>query len=265
MLSFEQLQYETGKKENEELEEYLVNFFEVNNFDKYFISELANEEERKDIRAMFEDNEEILERAEIIQERNKLCLEAFYVCFCLEEETTLNSMFNEIYTITNKYKSLSPYEKICLINILELYITFLLDIGNITRGIKVANKICELENRYSDLNIVRLSYMYSLIEDAKGFFDLYTKTSFDEIPPYLLLIVTLLKHDEESKAKEVLNELIDKFKYADFIDHVWELDDNHEIEAEEFKNAMEMCFNELCSIPNFFSWCSENKEKILKA
>lgn len=265
MLSFEQLEYEAAFKKQDELEDYLESFFEPLNFEQYIISDKANDEERKAIEAMFDDDEALYDRAQNIVSEYPLCLEAFYVCTCLLDETSQNLMFTDAYKLVDCYKELSPYEKDCLLSILRLYVTFLLNISNVTGGIRVMNKVCELEGKYSNDSIIKLSYMYAMIEDAKNFYDLFLKTSFNDVHPYILLLITLLKHEEEEKAREVLSELIDKFKYADYIDHVWDLEEVDNIEANEFKDAMEVCFEDMCAIPNFFSWCKDNKQQVYKS
>ena len=265
MLSFEQLEYEATFKKQDELEEYLESFFVPYNLEQYIISEKANDDERRAIEDMFDDSEVLYDRAQSVVKENPLCLEAFYVCSCLLDDSTLNVMFNEVLDMAENYENLSPYGKDCLVAILKLYASFLLDISNVTSSIRIIKKVCELEGKYSDNNIVKLSYMYSLIEDDKEFYDLFLKTSFNDIHPYILLLIVLLKHQEEEKAREVLSELIDKFKYADYIDHVWDLEKVDNFEANEFKDAMEICFEDMCAIPNFFSWCKDNKQITYKS
>ena len=60
--------------------------------------------------------------------------------------------------------------------------------------------IIRLTNDLSNKNVNRLSYMYSSIERADDFYRLYLEADFDAYD-YLMLLITLLKHDEESKAK----------------------------------------------------------------
>ena len=209
MLSFDQLVYETENLENEELEKYLINFFTAGNYDDYLIDSTCNEDEKMDIYDMFHSNEDILIRAVMILDRSPLCMEANYVNYLLNEETMVDLWFNTLIHKSSEYYSFTEYGRTSYIRLLDIYAQFLMDIHNVTFAIKVIKRIADLENRYSDENISRLAYMYSVIENADEFYELYLNEEFNEMAPYLLLIVVLLKHEDELKAREVLSDFID--------------------------------------------------------
>lgn len=265
MLSFDQLVYEIELTEPEAVLKYLENFFVFDNYAQYLIDEKSDSNDKESILKMFQDKEPILQRANTVLNNNNFCIEAFFVCYCLSEETSLNVFMNNMYHKQNEYKLFSEYQKNNYLRILSFYVQFLINIHNITFAIKVLKTIIKLEENYSDIYVSRLAYLYCLIENKDDFYDLYLNVGFRQITPYILLMIVLLKHEEELKAKEVFSELLSKFEYAEYIDHIWDLDDVDDEEAIEFKNIMELCFEEICAIPYFFSWCSDNKELSLRS
>lgn len=265
MSSFKDFIYEADFVEPAKIEEYLIDFFVPNNYHNYLIPKEANEEEINSVYEMFHGEEDILLRASRVLENDPLCLEANYVNFRLNEETLVDVWFNNLFLKESEFNSFTPYGKIEYLGILEIYAKFLTDIHNITFAIKAIKKIVSLEGHYTDATIGRLAYLYSLIENKDGFYDLYINEEFNEIAPYLLLIIVLLKHEDEIKAKEVLSSFLSKFEYADYIDHIWDIENIENKEALELKDAIETCFEELMSVPYFFSWCAENKEKTLRS
>ena len=265
MYSFDQLVSDSEFIEDDKIKDFLEDFFVKENLDQYFIDNCVDSKHLKSIQKMFISNEDILLRAKNVLKQDEYCLEAFYIFYRLADETVLNFTMNNIYHKKNQYEMLSKYEKYSVINILNFYVQFLLDIHNLTFAIKVLKTIIKLENNYSTTNISKLSYLYCLLENKKDFYDLYINEYFSEPIPYILLMVVLLKHEEELKAKEVYLDMLKKFKYATYIDHIWDLEEINEEESIEFKNAVDICFEEICAIPYFFSWCQENKEETYRS
>ena len=109
------------------------------------------------------------------------------------------------------------------------------------------------DERLYEGNLFRLSYLYSCLEDLDSFYNLYLDSGFKEAFSYILLLVVCLKHGDKQKAKEVFGEFLSSFKYASYIDHIWDLDDNDDDGAVEMRMTMSACYSEICSIPNFFS------------
>ena len=135
---------------------------------------------------------------------------------------------------------------------MDFYVEFLLDIRNITTAIKVQRMIIRLSNDLSGKNVNRLSYMYSIVERADDFYRLYLESEFDAYD-YLMLLITLLKHEEGKKAKEVLLDMFKNVKYAEYMDHLWDLD-TKDPQQNEFYRLIEDCYSEINSIPDFFAW-----------
>ncbi|MBQ3418726.1 MAG: hypothetical protein IJH31_01145 [Erysipelotrichaceae bacterium] len=262
MLSFAVLLFEAAYiVESEQLIEHFEDFFIPENFDDYLIDDDAGEKDKTSIRRMFCDTGDILTRANSILKDDPFCLEANYVSYRLNEETIVDSYFKGLYLNNINYDSFTNYEKKNYLQALSMYVEFLSEIRYRTLAIKVAKKIAQLEGKYNHDLLLNLAFLYSVTENADEFYELYLNVEFEDIVPYLLLICVELKNDDEIKAKEVLSEFLNKYEYGTYIDHIWDLENDSSMEAVEFKDAVNLCFDELVSVPYFFTWCSNNKER----
>ena len=265
MTSFDQFIYEGEALKEEEIEDYINDFFNSANRDEYLVDARAKGEEIVAIDMMFEDGDDILERADKVLEKYPLCLEAAYVYYKLADEIYLNQYLNRTKTYVSSYNELSIYNKYCFVTIMHWYVDFLCNIHNITLAIRTLKAVMELDRRLHDADISRLAYLYSLIEEKDEFYNLYLEEEFKSSLPYILLIIVLLKHEDYLKAKEVLKDLISFNSYAEYIDHIWDIDDEDNEKALEFKSSLNVLAVEIDAIPYFYTWCSNNKEKVLKS
>ena len=265
MYSFDQLVFDTRERDRQDIEKYLTEFFTPEHYDDYLVDSSCNGNEKDAIYEMFHSEGTLLLRALNVLKSEPFCLEANYVNYLLNEEPVTDACFMDIYKRRDEYDSFTDYGKYCYRKLLDLYAQFMLDIHNITFAIKIMNCLVEVEGHYSKDNIVKLSYLYALIEDKDDFYDLYIKEDFDDMVSYLLLMVVLLKHGDQLKAREVLSDFVGRFEYGDYIDHIWDIDSDTSKEAVELRTAVDMCFEEICSIPYFFTWCYENKEKKIRS
>ena len=192
MYSFDQLVYDTKEREKEELEGYLTDIFSPERYDEYLVDPSCNEEERSMVYEMFHAGRPILIRATDILERDPLCLEANYVNYLLNEEPLTDTYFMAIYKRRDEYDSFTEYGRYCYRKLLDLYAQFMLDIHNITFAIKIMKCLIDVEGCCSKDNVVKLSYLYALIENKDDFYDMYIKEDFDDMVSYILLIVVLL-------------------------------------------------------------------------
>lgn len=260
MLSFEKLVNDINSKTK--VDEYLLSFFNKQNFKDYEISELANKDQTKAIKIMFESKKELLERVNDAFDYDPFCVEALFTYLMLSGDVFLQLRFNDYYDEASKYGSFDKYEKECYIKILDFYVDFLLDICNVTKAIVVQKLIIKLTNSYSKKAISRLAYAYYGVEDAGSFYKLYTEVELGAYE-YILLLITLLKHDENMKAQEVLVDMFNNIEYATYLDHVWDLDES-EPKQKEFADTVQDCFDDINSIPTFFSWANKIREKYEK-
>ena len=250
-----------GLNEKSNVEEYFNSFFTKVNFKNYEL-EGAQSDQKKAIKVMFESKKGLLERSEEAFSYNPFCKEAFFVYMMLSEDAFLDMRFRAYYDQINSYGELSEYDKECFIVILDFYVEFMLDIHNVSTAIKVQKMIMRLCGSNDQKMISRMAFMYYTVEDDEEFYRLYLNNEFD-LYCYILLIVTLLKRDEEKKAEDVLQDMFEKYPYASYIDHLWDLDYD-DPEQKEFYEVIEDCFDEISSVPCFFSWCNELREKYVK-
>lgn len=243
----------------DKVEEYLLNFFNKKNYKEYEIDDNASLDQIKAIRTMFNSRKDLRKRIDDAFAYDLFCVEAFFAYLMINEDVFLQLRFNTYYKYIDDYPDFDLYEKNNYIRILNLYVDFLSDIRNITKAISILKMIIKLTNQASETNISRLAYMYFMIEDDKEFYKLYTNYEFATVD-YLLLMVTLLKHDEELKAQEVLLDMFDNIECSTYLDHIWDLDED-DIKQQEFYKAVDGCFDDILSIPTFFSWVNKVREK----
>lgn len=244
---------------DEKIEDYLLRFLTKDNFKQYKISELANKDQVKAVKKMFNSKKDLADRIDDAFNCDPFCVEAFYVYMMLSEDVFVYLRFESFYKEVSKYASFDEYQKDCYIKILNFYVEFLLDIRNITKAIEVQRMIVKLTNNFSEEAVSRLAYSYHSIEAADDFYRLFTDAKFD-LYAYLLLLVTLLKHDEYLKAEEVLLDMYKNIEYGTYLDHVWDLDERKK-EQKEFSRIVNDCYDDLCAVPTFFSWVNKTREK----
>lgn len=238
--------------------EYLSSFFVKEKLKDYAVPDGLNDDERHALETMFRSRKQIRRRAEAVLDLDPFCLEAFFVYFILSEDIYVYHSFRSYFAMASDYADLSERQKRNYLRIMDFYAEFLMDIRNITEAIKVQRMIMKLNGPKPE-TISRLSYMYALIEDDKEFYRLYLGSEFQAYD-YLMLTVTLLKHDEEVKAREVMEEMLEKIEYADHLDHIWDLDQN-DPKQKEFYQLVDECYDQLNSVYDFFGWVAEVKVK----
>lgn len=242
-----------------DVKEYLEAFFVRNNLKDYYIDPLLDKEEIKAIKIMFTSRKDLNDRIDDAFAYNPFCLEALFAYMMCNEDIFVHMRFDAYYQEASRYADLTVNQKRAYLRIMDFYVEFLLDIQNITGAIKIEKLLMRLGNDNSPRNINRLSFMYSVVENEKEFYNLYLNNDFDAYD-YLLLIVTLLKHEEQIKAKQVLLDMFDKIPYSQYLDHLWDIADDDE-KGQEFYQIVEDCYDTIESIPTFFSWVNSIKRK----
>ncbi len=261
MTSLDQLLYDISKTEEDDVEDFLENYFHPKKREQYMADERFEAEDYDSLEMMFQDYD-LIDKAYDALDVNPFCMEAFVVVYKLESDVSLFNFFNDFNDKDFDYNSLSEYHKYVYGLIESYYVDFLINIRNLTGAKNVLLNLLNKDERLYEGNLFRLSYLYSCLEDLDSFYNLYLDSGFKEAFSYILLLVVCLKHGDKQKAKEVFGEFLSSFKYASYIDHIWDLDDNDEDGAVEMRMTMSACYSEICSIPNFFSWCEENKEGV---
>lgn len=250
-----------GVENSKNLEEYFLDFFSRENLKKYEIPEDLKSNEIKAIQVLFKSKKDIRERIEKAFEYDPLCLEAFFTYMMLTEDLFLYYRFESYYKQVDQFYEFSIRQQRSFIQVLEYYVDFLIDISNITKAIKITKTIIKLSHDYSGKYIETLAKLYHYNEEVNEFYRLYqyNELGFKE---YLLLLLTLLKNDDETKANIIAKEMFEKFEYSDYLDHLWDLDDD-DPKQKYIHNVVEENYDDLIAVPDFFSYISrvKNDEK----
>lgn len=243
---------------NTNAEEYLLAFFSKNNFSDYKIDDGANKDQTKAIKTLFESKKDLEDRIEDVFNYDPYCKEAMFAYLLIADSVYLQLRFDSYYKMIDEFGSFDDYTKNNFIEIMNMYVDFLLDIVNNTKAIEVQNIIVKLSKEYSKKAVSRLAYAYYSIEDSDNFYRLFANAKFG-IYEYILLLVTLLKHDDFIKAKEVLYDLFKNNEYGIYLDHIWDLNDA-DPKQKEFCEIVDDCYEEISAVPTFFSWVNREKE-----
>lgn len=248
-----------GITKDTNINEYLDKFFSKKNFSDYEVNKEANAKQKKAIKMMFCSKKSLPDRIEDVFELDPFCFEAMFAYLMISEDVYIQLRFDSFYDEANDYADFDDYQKHNYIKILDLFVDFLLDLNNVTKAIAVQKLIIKFTNEFSKQAVSRLAYSYFSIEDYEDFYKLFTETEL-EAYEYILLLITLLKHDEKLKAQEVLLDMFKNIEYSTYIDHVWDLDENDNAQK-EFADIVQDCFDDICSVPTFFSWVNVTREK----
>lgn len=259
MLNFEKL-VEDYSHNRDRAEDYFSEFFTKANFKEYELAENIDSNGKKAVKMMFESRKNLLKRADDAFRCDPFCIEAFFVYYTLSDDIYVNMRCESFYEEAEKFADFSIYQKVSYIHILDFYVEFLLDIHNFTGAIRVLRMILRLTKDGNPRNINRLSFIYGLLEEDKDFYRLYLDYDFDAYD-YLILLVTLLKHEDVDKAKEVLLDMYEKIEPSKYLDHLWDLDENNEAHS-DFLKCVEDCFDFINSYPGFFSWINMTNESL---
>ena len=260
MLNFEDLLNGIDKIESkEQYDSFLCDFFSKQNYKNYTSKEELDKEETKALKVMFTSSKAMMERVDEALKCDPFCIEAFFVYTLYVEDTFLGLRFRAYYNEANNYGDLDIHEKHSFITIMHFYVNFLVDINNITSAIKVLRLIIKLTNKIEEY-LDDLVYLYFKLEMVDEIYKLYCHNDFNA-RNYVLLIVTELKHDEDMKAREVVEDMFEKIKYSTYLDHLWDLDDNDPEQA-KFYDEIDEIFEDIIAIPNFFSYINEVKEQV---
>lgn len=260
MLSFQDLEDGLFKRTDLEPEEYLRSFFTSEHFKEYKIDERVNRAQLKAIKTMFTSRKDLPGRIDSALKLDPFCLEAFFAYFILTEDVFVHYRFETYYGEAGNYADLDDYQKTCYLSILDYYVEFLLDLHNITKAIKIQRLIIRLSSDTTPAMVDRLALMYTLIEDPEEFYRLYLDHEFGAYD-YLLLMVTLLKHEDKLRAKEILLEMFEKVEYASYLDHLWDLN-MEDPKQKAFYDIVEECYDQISAIPDFFIWVNTLKENM---
>lgn len=262
MANLLQLASEINDLYDDELVDYLEDFFGSDKLSQYSFDSLQNKKEKESSSKMFGDDD-VIERAVNLLDEDNYCLEAFYVFYRTTDDYSLYLYFDKMFNQMDKYKKLSKYKKFAYKQIIDNYVSFFIELENYTQAIAVQLNIIEKLEVCGNLELSRLAYLFALDEDFDSLYDLYIKVGFGDEASYICLIVTALKNNEELKAIDVLNDFLGEFKYAEYLDHPWDLEKIDDADALKMNEAISVCYRFIKSVPYFMHWCKSNKKEMI--
>ena len=257
MSNFETL-VDDAQKAGRDVEAFLKMFFTADEYRLYQCDDDLDSNEKKAIKIMFTSKKDLRERTSQAFDADPLCLEAFYVYYMLTEDVFVNYRFENYYDQADKFGDFTAHQQKAYLRIMEFYVDFLIDIHNFSAAIRVERLIIRLSNSSQRRHLAKLAFLYSVLEKEDDFYRLYLESEFGTYE-YILLIVTLLKNNDEYRAKEVAEDMFKNIPYATYIDHLWDLDQNDE-KQQEFYQSVEDCYQETVAVPDFFSFMSRVRE-----
>ncbi|MBQ0035839.1 MAG: hypothetical protein KBT35_02855 [Firmicutes bacterium] len=242
--------------------EYLSNFFVSKNSKNYEVDKNNPLPYKLVLKYLFSSHIDIEERAYKAIDKYVFCYEAVFIISMISDGAYANSYFKYYYKLKDDYPGLSDNEKAAYLKILDLYVEFLIDIGNYTQAQKIEDLLMLLSNISTNKETDRMFYILYMKEDAKEMYKLYCENNDLSIESYILLMITLLKNDEELKTKGVLREFISKYKYGEYLGRIWDLDTNEE-DATDFFDIVDSCYDKILSVPDFFATIAEMTNSII--
>lgn len=257
MINIDELLNKARKSEDEA--KYLKNFFKLKNLPKYELPKGIKIKQKRAILHLFSPNDTLENKCDKVLEIDPFCFEAFYCFYVLNENPVLQMRFNAYYDNLSNYPTFDEYQACNYIDILDLYAEFLTVINNFTKAIVVGKTVAMLMKEYTQKNITRLAFAYSVIEDDREFYRLYQNSEFNAFA-YILLIITLLKHDDEKKAEEVLLDMYEKIEYSTYLDHCWDLDES-DSKQKELSEIVTGLSEQIEAVPLFYSFVNKTREK----
>ena len=242
--------------------EYLSNFFVSKNLKNYVIRKDSSLPYKLVLKYLFSSHLNIEERAYKAIDKYVFCYEAVFIIYMVSDEAYAYSYFKYYYEMKDSFPGFSDNEKAAYLKILDLYVDFLIEIGNYTQAQKIENLLMMFSNADTNKEIDRMIYILYMKEDAKEMYKLYCENNDISIESYILLMITLLKNDEELKTKGVLSEFVSKYTYGEYLGRIWDLDTKEE-DAMEFFDIVDSCYDKILSVPDFFATIAEMTNSII--
>ncbi|MDO4198888.1 MAG: hypothetical protein Q4D13_07855 [Erysipelotrichaceae bacterium] len=256
MLNFDSIV--NGLMENEDAESFLLSFFTKDNYRNYLPDDDLDNEERKALKYLFTSKEDLVLRLDEVLNMDSFCKEAIYAYMATSDDLYLSYRFEEYYKQAVNYGDMTAHQQKIYIIVLDWYGQFMEDIGNYTKAIKIWNMRYKLTR---DEEVIKeLSELYFELEMADELYRLYLYNEFD-LREYLLLIITLLKHDDLVRAEEVTKDMYEKIDEAKYFGNYFRFDVDEKTK-EFFEDIYRKMEEDICQAPELFSFIAKVKDNI---
>lgn len=256
--NYEELFEELAELPFEERYDYADSFFTNSNFAKYTKKLNLSKQRADSLQILFDNRQELFEKVERVLSDDKLCAEAYLVALFVMPELDICHFFKDFSEEVIVYEELDEYDKSSYLRILYMAVTYLIDVHNYTMAIKVLDKIDKYE--VPDLSsLVRRGHCLMKLERADEFYDLFFTSNFRDPLFCIYLLITLLKANDEKRAKEVYMEMLDTYPSIVDLDCPWENEDDHVLNV--FMDAIDVAYDDMLSVPFFFDFICSCKQK----
>lgn len=256
-LTYNDILDEISEMNIDERKAFFESFFVRDNLSNYYLDDVLSENERGAVELLFEGQGSLSERVMEALNKDGNCREAFLVSDSILDDVITYDNFRKLSKRVGEFESLSPYSKASFLTALEMYSDFLTSIQNITGAIRQLKTMLSLCDNPGYHRYVKLAFLYGLLEDHESLYELCESIDCEDCFIYLVTIVTLLKHGDD-RAEDIFHDMLRQFPESSYIDHMWDLDMS-KAENARLADNVDDCYDMICSLPDFFSWCNEHK------
>ena len=264
MKTFDDLKETMEDNDPRDQYDILKEFFSPDNEKEYFFPKEMDKKQREAVHLLFCKNGELMDRVYDALDLDFYCREAHLIRVCLLPDDDLYRNLKSYLSKEELYQGLQGYQKEEWISSLDLYRDYLIDIHNLSFALAYTGKICEIKGTMEKEDVDHYSFLYFMLERGEEFYELYSKGVFSDPVPYLMLILTLLKNAKDEEAQDVFLDLLHRYPYADYIDHLADMPEGNE-EYDRFYESLNFVLEMIMSVPDFISWCHDHKEGYLLA
>lgn len=258
MAEYKDLIKETNDIPDDKLLSYFTDFFRAENYQDYSSIEEPTGKQEQALAVLFEEDKELADRVGEALALDPFCIEALFIDLCMAPPVYIYRNFNDLFVRKEQYESFDKRQKSCFLAAMVMFVDFLFEIANIHKALSVLTAYCATVGEYSSNSLIRFGYLYTSLEDAESFFDMYHNFEFDEPVLYILLLIVLLKNERQAEAQEVYLDFMEVFPYAEKLGSIYELDGNSDEEAMRMVAAYDACDTIVASLPYFGEWCRLN-------
>lgn len=196
------------------------------------------------------DNDDLYTRINDALEYDPYCYEAFLMLtkYQNEDEDLLYGLLSKKYEEICNESTFTSHGRDNAILMANMYADFLNYTQETRTSLIVQDKIVELNGEFDPVLLLRYIYSYSVTDDTKALYELFTKYNqyFAYIEYHLTLLEVFLRNNDDIDAIEVLEDLC--VKIPDFID-----DSNGNVRINE------KYLNDVRTVKNLEEWIIKNK------
>lgn len=255
---FDQLFEELSDLPFEERYDYADQFFTNSNYYEYIKELHGNKKREESLKLLFDCRQELFEKVDRILGSDVLCAEAYLIAIFIMPDLDISNYFRAFLDERIRYEELDTFDQDSYLRILNMLVAYLIDLHNYSFSLQVLDMIDKYVT--PDLSsLIRRGYCLMKLERADDFYDLFIQSNFRDPLFCIHLLITLLKANDEKRAKEVYLAMLET--YPSIIDLVqpWENEDDPVLAV--FMDALDAAGDDLLSVPYFFDFLASCTQK----